>query len=767
MVEELRHPPAGEPAWAASVEAILEGAWGEGRGQLFEHEVYEILAALGLKTPRHVVVREEKDITRWVLSVLGGSRIVLKVICREVAHKRKAGGVRVVLKDREFIQYACRQMKSSFEGRGLAVEGILLVEYIDYDKDLGNEILLGFRESQAFGPVVSFSKGGTDAEHFAAHFSRPNLLLPPVDREWASALLASTHIQRKYLDEGKTGCLSAIVEAEVKLSDLAVRFSNFFPSPSRFAITEFEINPFAFDPEETFIALDGYATFEPKGAPVDLDVPPKETLRPLFEPRGIAVVGISATDHDKAGNIIVKNLVEMGREDLYCVNIRGGRAAVAGRPFPLYPSVRDIPADVDLAIVTVPAEATLPVVEDCAAKGVRVVLLIPGGFSETSRNRELEERISQVAAGRGIRVVGPNCLGVVYTGDGPRRGLNTFFIPEEKFRINLNKERKNVAILSQSGAMGIMEIYNLRNAISPKVIVSYGNQLDVDPSDLVQYFEEDPAVDVIGLYIEGFKRGAGRKFFNVTRRSRKPIVVYKAGRTEAGQRAALSHTASIAGEYEVAKAAMKQAGLVVADSMIDHGDLVKTFALLHEFQVSGSRVAVIANAGYEKTLAADSLGSLALAELEPQTVEDLAAVLPPFVSVDSLLDLTPMVSDEQFERCIDILLASARVDALCVSIVPQAQLLHTTDEEILHYERNIAARIVDTVHRHRKPVVVSVNVVSGADAVYNKFAQVMDLGGVPTFLTAGQAMTCLNTFIRYRLVREKNLYGEWLKEERP
>jgi acyl-CoA synthetase (NDP forming) len=308
-----------------------------------------------------------------------------------------------------------------------------------------------------------------------------------------------------------------------------------------------------------------------------------------------------------------------------------------------------------------------------------------------------------------------------------------------------------------------MEIYNLRSAISPKVIVSYGNQLDIDPSDLVQYFEEDPMVDVIGLYIEGFNPAAGRKFFNITSNCRKPIVVYKAGRTEAGQMATRSHTASIAGEYEVAKAAIKQAGLIVADSMIDHGDFVKTFALLHECKVAGNRVAVIANAGYEKTYAADNLGDLVLAKLDKQTVENLISIIPPYVNAEPLLDLTAMVSDEQFERCIDIMLSSPTVDALCISIVPQAQLLHTTDEEIEHYEKNIAARIVETVHKHNKPTVVSVNVVSGADAVYNRFGQVMDSGGVPTYLTAERAMACLNAFIRYHLVKERGIISEWLR----
>jgi 3-hydroxypropionyl-CoA synthetase (ADP-forming) len=747
--------------WASDVEKILAAAYAQGRLQLFEHEVYEILALLGIRTPAYIVVRDERDITHSTLSLFPGDRLVLKIVSPEVAHKQKAGGVQVVHKDLEFLRFSVSRMRERFAER--PVEGVLLVEYVDYSKDLGNETLIGIRESLAFGPVISFSKGGTDAEHFAAHFSPPNLILPPLDRDWAGALMASTHISTKYLAEGHGEFIARIVDAEVKFSDLATAFASFFPSRSRFVLTEFEINPFVFDRGGSLTAIDGYATFRVKEEqPPDLTLQPKETLRALFEPRGIAVVGVSRSDPAKSGNIILENLLELGRTDVFAVNDKGGNVAVGDTTKPLYRSVGEIPQALDLAIVTVPAEATTAVVEDCAAKGVRAVLVIPGGFSEIRKNRELEQRILSVARRHGMRVVGPNCLGVVYAGEAGSPGLNTFFVPEEKFRINLEKER-NVAILSQSGAMGIMEIYNLRNAISPKVIVSYGNQLDVDPSDLVQYFEEDPMVDVIGLYIEGFKPGAGRKFFEITSRSRKPIVVYKAGRTEAGQLATQSHTASIAGEYAVAKAAMKQAGVIVADSMIDHGDFIKTFALLNDFQVKGNRVAVIANAGYEKTYAADSLGDLVLAELDPDTAEQLRRVIPPYVNVEPLLDLTAMISDDEFERCIDIMLASPRVDALCISIVPQAQVLHTTDTEIEHYEKNIAARIVDTVHRHKKPTVVSVNVVSGADAVYNRFGQVMDSGGVPTYLTAERAMACLNEFVRYRLVKERGLMAEWLR----
>ena len=647
--------------------------------------------------------------------------------------------------------------------QNIDIEGILLVEYIEYSKDLGNENLLGFRESEAFGPIISFSKGGTDAEHFAEYFSAPNLILAPINRQWAEALQSSTKIQKKYLEEGKEDYISKIIETEVKLSDLATQFSSFFDLGSGFSFTEFEINPFVFDNNGNYIAIDGFATFREKDKKSrNLEVMPPQTLKPLFEPKGIAVIGISLTDNNNAGNIILENLLAMKRNDVYGIGLKEGNLQIHGEDVHIHTSITKVEQSIDLAVVAVPAEATLSVVKESAARNVQAIILIPGGFSEVARNVEAENNILRICKKQGVRIMGPNCLGVVYAGEGKSGGLNTFFIPEEKFSINLEGER-NVAILSQSGALGITEIYNLRNAISPKVIVSYGNQLDIDPSDLVQYFERDPSIDVIGLYIEGFKPAAGRRFFNTTAMCKKPIIVYKAGRTDEGRLATQSHTATIAGEYEVAKAAMKQAGLIVADSVIDHFDFIKTFALLHDLEVHGNRVAVIANAGYEKTYAADNLGELVLAELDAKILEKLQNIIFPYVKAGPLLDLTGMATDEMFEQCVDVLLSSSRVDALCISIVPQATDIHTTDEEIDNCEENVAVRIVRMARLHQKPVVLSVNVVSGAGASYNRFGQVLETGGVPTFYTAERAMVCLNEFIRYHLIREKHLLSEWLK----
>ena len=750
-------------SWARKTEAILVDASARGRTQLYEHEVYTILSHLNIAAPTHVFISHENEISARTLAGFGSSKIVLKVVSSHITHKKKAGGVKVVHKDLDFVRYSVEKMKTAFTEQNIDIEGILLVEYIEYSKDLGNENLLGFRESEAFGPIISFSKGGTDAEHFAQYFSAPNLILAPINRQWAEALQSSTKIQKKYLEEGKEDYISKIIETEVKLSDLATQFSSFFDLGSSFFFTEFEINPFVFDNNGNYIAIDGFATFRKKDKQSrNLEVMPTQTLKPLFEPKGIAVIGISLTDNNNAGNIILENLLAMKRNDVYGIGLKEGYLQIHGKDIRIHTSITKVKQSIDLAVVAVPAEATLSVVKDCAARNVQAIILIPGGFSEVARNVEAENHILRICKKQGIRIMGPNCLGVVYAGEGKSGGLNTFFIPEEKFSINLEGER-NVAVLSQSGALGITEIYNLRNAISPKVIVSYGNQLDIDPSDLVQYFERDSSIDVIGLYIEGFKPAAGRRFFNTTAMCKKPIIVYKAGRTDEGRLATQSHTATIAGEYEVAKAAMKQAGLIVADSVIDHFDFIKTFALLHDLEVRGSRVAVIANAGYEKTYAADNLGELSLAELDAKTLEKLQKIIFPYVKAGPLLDLTGMATDEMFEQCVDVLLSSSRVDALCISIVPQAADIHTTDEEIDSYEENVAVRIVRMARLHKKPVVLSVNVVSGAGASYNRFGQVLETGGVPTFYTAERAMVCLNEFVRYHLIREKHLLSEWLK----
>ena len=746
-----------------NIEKLLDRVWNEDRRQLYEHEVYEILELLELRTPVHKKISSEDEITRDVLAEFGSSRIVIKIISGAVAHKQKLGGVKVLYKDLDFVKYSVRNMIETFRDRDIEVEGVLLVEFVEYSPELGNEALIGFQESGVFGPVLSFSKGGSDAELFAKHFSAPNLLLPPVTQEWAGALLASTEIHNKYIQEGKPDYIDKILDVKIKFGELAISFSNFFCSDSKYSFKEFEINPFVFNPDDNLIALDGYAVIDKKADIGCQDPKPdKSTLSSFFRPAGVAVVGVSSSDSLSPGSVIAENIIKLGRDDLYCVNPKGGEIEIYGKKVKLYENLSSLPQICELVIVTVPAEVSLGVVKEAASLKCRTILLIPGGFSESGHNEGLEEEIKRIAAKAGIRVMGPNCLGILYAPDKYTKGLNTFFIPEAKFKLDMNRE-KNIALFSQSGALGLVELANLKKSVSPKVAVSYGNQLDVDPADLVEYFQDEEGLKAIGIYIEGFKPGAGRRFFEITRRSRIPIVVYKAGRTAEGQMATQSHTASMAGEYAVAKAALKQAGLVVADTMADHLGCLKIFAMLCDKKVTGKRTVVITNAGYEKANAADNLHELELAALSDKTVEFLADVLPSFVTIEPLLDLTPMVDDAVFARSVEILLNAPEVDALCISIVPHSGAIHTSDEEIEECPDNLAVLLSRLAEKSDKPAVVSLTAASGGDDTFGRMIEVMDSGGLPTYLSAEQAMSYLNEFVRYHLIREQNLLDEWMK----
>ena len=770
----LPGPP--EPAdsqWRKRIGKILQKAYNEERLTLYEHEVYKILEILEIPVPPYSLIQKESEITRELLAGFGSPRVVLKIVSSGITHKGERGGVKILHKDLDFIRYSWLEMTGKIRREGYPVHGALLTEWVDYSPELGNELLIGLKESDTFGPVISFSKGGADAEHFAAHFSPPNLILPPLSSEWARALLASTVIQKKYLHEGKDDYIAGILKVILRFSLLSTAFSEFFPASGGFSLKELEINPFVFNRDRKLIALDGFASFIPRREDRSLPEPDRKSrryrnLEAFFSPKGIAVVGVSTSDPEKPGNIIASNLLKLNREDVRCINPRGGTTVLEGKEFPLYPSLKALPEPVDLIIVTVPAAAAGEVVKEAIALPCRGILLIPGGFSETSHDRGPEEEILRLCREKDIRIMGPNCLGVIYAGDGGQdKGINTFFIPETKFHPDLSQER-NMALFSQSGALGLVELSELRHAVSPKVVVSYGNQLDVDPCDLIRYWGNDPDIRVIGLYMEGLKPGAGRRLFNIGSRGlagkcRAPIVVYKAGRTREGQKATQSHTARMAGEYAVAKAAMKQAGLIVAQTMAEHLGYIKTFAMLHDRKVTGKRVAVITNAGYEKANAADNLKDMELAELDEKTSEELKKILPPFVTVESLLDLTPMVGDRVFVQAADLLLASDQVDALLISIVPHSGAIHTTDEEISNYPDHIAKGIVKLAVRYDKPFVVSLTATSGPDSSYNRMGKILECGGVPVYLSAEEGMLFLSEYIRYYLIRRQNRLEEWIK----
>lgn len=408
---------------------------------------------------------------------------------------------------------------------------------------------------------------------------------------------------------------------------------------------------------------------------VDLSVMPREksvaisemrdrlstaaSIRPFFKPNAVAVVGAS----DEVGSIgyrIMEQLVaQRFNGPVYPVNPKGG-VILSVRA---YASVREIPEQVDLAIIVVPKAAVPGVVDDCAARGVRAVVVISAGFAETDGDgRELQRQLVEKVRGYGMRMLGPNCLGLINT--EPAVQLGASFSPTYP-------KHGSIAMSSQSGALGIaiLELATKLN-LGLSNFVSMGNKADVTGNDLLQYWEDDPLTNVILLYLESF--GNPRRFARIARRvSRtKPIVCVKSGRTSAGTRAACSRTAALAASDVATEALFQQTGVIRAETLEEMFDLAATLA--HQPLPRGKRVGIVTNAGGPGILCIDACeaGGLEIPTVTERTRAELKSFLPAAASLNNPVDMIASATPEQYAKTIEIALQDSNLDALVVIYIP-------------------------------------------------------------------------------------------------
>jgi acetyl coenzyme A synthetase (ADP forming)-like protein len=377
------------------------------------------------------------------------------------------------------------------------------------------------------------------------------------------------------------------------------------------------------------------------------------SLSPFFRPHEVAVVGASR-DPAAIGHRLLDALLGCGfRGAVYPVNPR----ATTIQGLRAYPSVRELPEPVDLAVVAVPRDAVLGVVDDCAARGVRALIVISAGFAEVGREGAgLQERLVEKVRGYGMRLIGPNCLGLVST--DPNVRLNATFIP-------YFPPRGGVAMSSDSGALGLAVLAVAgRVGLGISSCVSVGNRADVSSNDLLEYWEEDDATRVVLLYLESF--GNPRRFARIARRvsRRKPIIAVKAGRTRAGRRAAGSHTAALAAADVAVDALFHQTGVLRAETLEEMFDLAA--ALGSQPLPPDRRVAIVTNAGGPAILCADACESagLSVPELSEGTRAQLAAFLPRTAGLGNPVDMIASARPDDFGRAIRTVLSSGEVDAL-------------------------------------------------------------------------------------------------------
>ena len=757
------------PEMVSRIDEILAAAERQGRCTLYEQEVYQILQTIGLKAPRHRFVRDPAEITAEALSGIGHT-VVVKIVSPGIPHKQTLGGVkRIAAADPLYVQFVLTRMREDVlshfaPGEAPEISGFLAAEYVPHTQAIGYEVLIGFREDPAFGPVLTVSKGGEDAEFFATHYDPANLFLPPMEYPDALALMRSLHIRHKFEQIGHLEYLDHMARAVTAMSMLAFRYSP-ISAGSRFVFTSFEVNPFVISKDNRFVALDGLAEFRPV-SPADRWAPGanRTNLEAFFRPLGVAVIGVSA-DQSKysLGRDVAELLHDLGREDLFLVNPKGGAVRFGGTEYPLYPSLEALPAPVELIVHAAPAQSAPEFLRTLAGGSARAVILIPGvpaSVPYTDFARMLKD-----AAPPHIRLLGPNCMGVYFApeanGRAASKGVNTLFINEKRLEVR-SSERSNAVLLTQSGALAVTALDKLRGCRPFRAVVSFGNKFDVKVSDLLAYFEDDPSVGVISLYLEGFDGGEGRRFYDMAGSMRTPIVAYKAGRTQAGARSAASHTASMSGSYEVFRAACQQSGVILAETIEEYYDLVKTFSLLVPKPLAGNRVAGVVNAGFESTMGADELKGLTQAQLAAETVERLNAINR-YGLVDTstpFLDITPMADDLMYADFVEAVIRDPGVDCVFVAVVPHAVSLKT-DPETCRDPDGLASLLLGLAAHHDKPMVVSVN----AGRYYADFVSILEEGGLPVYGDIRSAISSLDTFVSYRLRRARG--GGSLRSEIP
>lgn len=449
------------------------------------------------------------------------------------------------------------------------------------------------------------------------------------------------------------------------------------------------------------------------------------SLDVFFKAESIAVIGASREPR-KIGHEILKSLIDSGFEGrIYPVNPK--YSEILG--LKCFKSVLDIPGKVELAVIAIPAKIIPRVVEECGLKGVRGVVVISGGFKESGGvGVKLQDELVSIARRYGMRVIGPNCIGIF----NPYTRIDTFFQSYERM---LRPSRGNVAFLTQSGTYGctILE-WLAMEGIGLSKFVSYGNMCDVDEAELLEYLSDDDKTRVIAFYMESVK--SGRRFIDVASRiSRsKPIIVLKAGRTEAGSRAVMSHTGNLAGRYEVVTAAFRKAGIIQVGDIEELFDTIKIFSFCPP--PMGDGLAMITNGAGPCVMASDAANELnvKLSRYSEVTVRRLRNSLPSYALVGNPVDLTGSATLRDYMNASEILLEDSNVNVLALFFVFQ----DTPLEEEIVYE-------VPKLRRYGKPIVA---LASGGPYTIRQ-ARKLQERGVPVFPTPERLIRTVKNFITY------------------
>jgi len=627
-----------------------------------------------------------------------GYPVALKSASAAILHKTDVGGVALGLGDDEAVRTAYGRIREAVAARvpEAAADGMVVEEMC-----LGGvEVLIGVDRNPQFGPVIAFGLGGILAEAMGDVSFRALPISRDDAREMVSEIRGQTVLDGLRGQPGASRDL--LVELLLRAGAVAEELGD--------RLGSVDLNPVLVSGAEHTV-LDATCRLVERVDPIEQErVPDVSGIGSFFDAASVAVIGASATE-GKIGHAIVESLITGGYDGVvYPVNPR--HEEIMG--LPAHPTVCAIGEPVELAVIAVPLAAIPEIIDGCAACGVRAAVIVAGGGKESgAEGKRIEREILDRARRGGVRLVGPNCIGVFNAANR----LDTFFQPHERM---LRPPLGKTAVVTQSGTVGAV-LLERGESIGLSKFVSFGNRIDVDEADLLTYFKEDPQTEVVALYIEGLADGRG--FAQAARAAtpRMAIVAYKAARTPRAAVGAVSHTGFLGGTYEPWVGVFRQAGVFACNSVEELFAAAKALAL--QPPAAGGRVAMLGNGAGPMVQAMDRIGDmgLCLASLEKRTALAMEASFPAHYVIGNPLDVTGSATASDYARGVSLLLDDPSVDVVMPWFVFQDVALG----------KEIVPRLSEIAAAAAKPIVCG-----AAGGVYSqRLSAAMEDAGIPVFST--------------------------------
>jgi 3-hydroxypropionyl-CoA synthetase (ADP-forming) len=624
-----------------------------------EESSKKLLADYGIKVPPYALVTTPGEAEKKATEI--GFPLVAKVVSPEILHKTDVKGVKVGIKSGSEAEAVFSEMYDRLS-KQYQIKGILLEKMVPP----GIEIIIGLQNDAQFGPVLMVGLGGI----FTEVFQDVSFRVLPINENDAEEMLKD--LKGSKLLKGFRGSeaidIGVLKDALLNIGRLGIDLAPYFESV--------DFNPVILYPRDYCVVDAKIILRDSINSDIISMAKPDSTYMDLFfNAKSIALIGASP-EVGKIGNSVLESLVKHDyKGKVYPVNAKGYPEILGIKS---YKNLEDISDPIELVVVTVDLRFVPDLLRTSGAKGIHNMVIISGGGKELGGERAaIEQQVKELSSNLGIRIIGPNCIGV-FNGDNR---LDCAFQGHQRM---LRPKKGDVAFLSQSGTVGIA-FMETADSFGMSKMISYGNRSDVDEADMIWYLSEDPETKVLGLYVEGL--GDGRKFINaakdVIKNRKKPIVVFKNGRSSRGAKQAASHTGSLGGTYKVVKGAFDQVGIISVDSYEELTGSLK--ALTWQPVPSGNRVAMVTN-GAGPIIAAidqfDRLG-LQLAELTEETKQKLKDHYPPTYVIGNPCDVTGSANTSDYSFAIQAFLDDPNVDIVMPWFVFQDDPLEENIVDVL------------------------------------------------------------------------------------